>query len=193
MDNFDLKGFLRNNTLLKESLEEAKEERPSIAFSDKHYDKELGDKLRASAEEKAKKRRELGIKEESQEEVKTEGYGNKMKRSELKEKIREEILEAMAKDEEPVHEADEDGDIAPEVDDEIKVDAELDTEEPADSTEDVPVPSEDPSGDDYAEIEKGAQDLYAQSLAIGDEGLAKVFRDGASNASKKKYQSNPEA
>ena len=99
MENFDLKAYLRNNTLLKENLEEAKEE----------------------------------VKEE----VKTEGYGNKMKKSELKEKIREEILEAMAKDEEPVHEADEDEDIAPEVDADIDIDADLDIEEPAADEDDA--------------------------------------------------------
>ena len=83
----------------------------------------------------------LGTMFEGDEEVKTEGYG-KMKKSELKEKIREEILEAMAKDEEPVHEADEDEDIAPEVDADIDVDAELDMEEPAEETSE-----EDPFGD----------------------------------------------
>ena len=51
MNNFESK--------FKQFLNEGKE-RPSVAFSDKHYDKEGGDKLRAAADAKKEKMRKLG-------------------------------------------------------------------------------------------------------------------------------------
>ena len=51
---------------LTEGIEEKREERASIAFSDKHYDKEVGDKLRAAADAKKEKDAKLGKVDESE-------------------------------------------------------------------------------------------------------------------------------
>ena len=122
MDNFDLKGFLKNNTLLNEGKEEV-----------------------AKVEETQK--------------IKEASCGSKMKRSELKEKIREEILEAMAKDEEPIAEAEEDEE-APEADLDIDVDAELDIEEPSEE--------EDPFGDVGDDVEGAEKQAYDAIIAAGN-------------------------
>ena len=134
-------------------------------------------------------------KEDEKEEVK-EGYG-KMKKSELKEKIREEILEAMKAenddptvgDEEEAHsgvaEAEEDEEAAPEAD--IDVDADIDIEEPVDDIQDEPVAS-DPSGAEYKSAEQMFQDIVDIGMKLGDESLVKMGRDGARYSDKESYK-----
>ena len=135
MKDFDLKGYLKNNTLLKEGIEEQ---------------------------------------EEVKEEVQKEGYG-KMKKSELKEKIREEILEAIKTETddpavgdyeeahsgvaENIEEAEEDED-APEAD--IDIDAEVDIEEPVEDTEE-----EDPFGAVEDDVEGAEKEAYDAIIAAG--------------------------
>ena len=108
-------------------------------------------------------------KEEEKEEVK-EGYG-KMKKSELKEKIREEILEAMKTenddpavgDEEEAHSGvAENIEEAEEDEADIDVDAELDIEEPAEET-----PEEDPFGDVEDDVEGAEKEAYEGIIAAG--------------------------
>jgi len=124
-NDFDLKGYLLNNQLLKEAVEEAKEAKEEI--------------------------------KEMEEMPKT-----KMKKSELKEKIREEIKAAMAAETVAEAEEDEDEDIAADVD--IDVDADLDMEEPAmDEPE-----GDDPFGDVGEESVEGAeQEAYDAVVAAG--------------------------
>ena len=118
--------------------------------------------------------------EEIKEEVKTEGYG-KMKKSELKEKIREEILEALSLDvsndndiadeeeahsgvaEESIEEAEGDEEDAPEADVDIDVDADLDIEEP--SMEEPE--GDDPFGDVEDDVEGAEQEAYDAIIAAG--------------------------
>lgn len=130
MKDFDLKGYLKNNVLLNEQVEE-----------------------------------------QATEEVK-EGYG-KMKKSELKEKIREEVLEALSSenddpavgDYEEAHsgvaeaEGDEKED-APDVD--VDIDAELDIEEPAADEE-----GDDPFGSVEDDVEGAEQEAYDAIIAAG--------------------------
>ena len=105
MDNFDLKGFLRNNTLLKESLEEAKEEV----------------KEEVKTEGYGKKMKKSELKEKIREEVLEAMSLDLEKDNEIadEEEAHSGVAEA---------EGDED---APDVDADIDVDAELDIEEPA--------------------------------------------------------------
>ena len=131
MKDFDLKGYLKNNVLLNEQVEE-----------------------------------------QATEEVK-EGYG-KMKKSELKEKIREEVLEALsAENDDPAignyeeahsgvaeAEGDEEED-APEAD--IDIDADIDMEEPAEEEPE----SDDPFGGSDGDVEGAEQEAYDAIVSAG--------------------------
>ena len=187
MDNFDLKAYLRNNTLLKESLEEASEyskKEQSILDSVKGEDvyDAIKDSIDSSESLNLTQLESIldkagYIQDDINKilgEVKTEGYG-KMKKSELKEKIREEILEALSldiekdneiADEEEAHsgvaEAEGDEEDAPEADIDVDVDAELDIEEPADET-----PEEDPFGDVEDDVEGAEKEAYDAIIAAG--------------------------
>jgi len=116
-------------------------------------------------------------KEDEKEEVK-EGYG-KMKKSELKEKIREEILEAMKAENDDTTEVDDEEldmdtlqhmgipeseniEEAEEDEADIDVDAELDIEEPAEET-----PEEDPFGDVEDDVEGAEKEAYDGIIAAG--------------------------
>jgi hypothetical protein len=108
--------------------------------------------------------------EEIEETVEEASCGSKMKRSELKEKIREEILEAMKSDEEDddmdidtlqhmgIPEAEGDEEDAPEAD--IDIDADVDIEEPV-SDED------DPFGDVEDDVEGAEKEAYDGIIAAG--------------------------
>ena len=146
MDNFDLKGFLKNNTLLNEGKEAVTEEVAKV--------------------------------EETQE-IEEASCGSKMKRSELKEKIREEILEAMAKDGDTIQigEAEEDEE-APESDLDTDVDAELDIENPEEE-EEFTVANKVGSVDQVRDVVMDAWNVIGQSgESVKDESLIKMARDG---------------
>ena len=111
-NNFDLKNYLLNNTLLKESEEKQ---------------------------------------EEIEENTQQEG-SSKMKLSELKAKIREELVAASVK------EAEGDEDIEADID--LDVDADLGIDEPA-------IDDEDPFGDAEDSVEGAEQKAYDAIIAAG--------------------------
>ena len=175
MENFDLKAYLRNNTLLKESLEEASEySKKEQSILDAVKGEDVYDAIKDSIDSSESLNltqlesildKAGYIQDEIDKilgEVKTEGYG-KMKKSELKEKIREEILEALSIEQETsIEEAEEDEEDAPEADVDVDVDAELDIEEPADET-----PEEDPFGDVEDDVEGAEKEAYDAIIAAG--------------------------
>lgn len=166
MKDFDLKGYLKNNTLLKEGIEE-------------------------------------------QEEVQEASCGNKMKRSELKEKIREEILEALKTETddpavgdyeeahsgvaENIDEQEEDED-APEAD--IDIDADVDIEEPAmdEPADDDPFAGAEELSD-VSQVRDTAvpawKEIGRAGQAANDEALIKMATDGLSYTDRKYPDPDP--
>ena len=175
MENFDLKAYLRNNILLKESLEEASEySKKEQSILDSLKGEDVYDAIKDSIDSSESLNltqlefildKAGYIQDEIDKilgEVKTEGYG-KMKKSELKEKIREEILEALSVGQEKsIEEAEEDEEDAPEADIDVDVDAELDIEEPAEETSE-----EDPFGAVEDDVEGAEQEAYDAIIAAG--------------------------
>ena len=145
MSDFNYQAYLKNNPLLQEEVEENK----LITES-----QEVEEQVEESVEETVN---------ETTEEIQEEVPSSKMKVSELKAKIKEDIISLLNEDEE------EEVDIEDEIEaDDAEVDAEVDVEEPA-----VDVASSDIGlSSDEQEIQDSLKLAYDNAVAIGDEKLA---------------------
>jgi uncharacterized protein with von Willebrand factor type A (vWA) domain len=138
MSDFNYQEYLKNNPLLQKEAEENK----LITES-----QEVEEAVEETVEE---------VVEETTEEIQEESPSSKMKVSELKAKIKEDILSLLQEDEEE--------DVEVEVEDEIEVD----TEEPSTdiATGDAGLSS------DEQEIQDSLKLAYDNAVAIGDQKLA---------------------
>ena len=135
MSDFNYQAYLKNNPLLQEEVKEEKLLTES---------QEIDETIEETVEEVA---------EETTEEIQEEAPSSKMKVSELKAKIKEDILSLLQEEEEE--------DIEVDVEDEVEVD--MDVEEPT--------PSAGLSQDEQ-EIQDSLKLTYDNAVAIGDEKLA---------------------
>jgi hypothetical protein len=135
MSDFNYQAYLKNNPLLQEEVKEEKLLTES---------QEIDETIEETVEEVA---------EETTEEIQEEAPSSKMKVSELKAKIKEDILSLLQEEEEE--------DIEVDVEDEVEVD--MDVEEPT--------PSAGLSQDEQ-EIQDSLKLAYDNAVAIGDEKLA---------------------
>jgi len=135
MSDFNYQAYLKNNPLLQEEVKEEKLLTES---------QEIEETVEETVEEVA---------EETTEEIQEESPSSKMKVSELKAKIKEDILSLLQEEEEE--------DIEVDVEDEVEVD--MDVEEPT--------PSAGLSQDEQ-EIQDSLKLAYDNAVAIGDEKLA---------------------
>jgi uncharacterized protein with von Willebrand factor type A (vWA) domain len=135
MSDFNYQAYLKNNPLLQEEVKEEKLLTES---------QEIDETIEETVEEVA---------EETTEEIQEESPSSKMKVSELKAKIKEDILSLLQEEEEE--------DIEVDVEDEVEVD--MDVEEPT--------PSAGLSQDEQ-EIQDSLKLAYDNAVAIGDEKLA---------------------
>ncbi|MDA7616777.1 hypothetical protein N8579_00200 [bacterium] len=166
MSDFNYQEYLKNNPLLKE---EVKDQLITEGLNEDKYDDIVAadddipadqKKAAASAYRKVDKgaSAEKALKNVKEEEV-TEETTSKMKVSELKAKIKEDIISLLNEDEEEV-----------DIEDEIEADdVEVDMEEPSiDAT-----PSKDVGlSSDEQEIQDSLKLAYDNAVAIGDEKLA---------------------
>jgi len=135
MSDFNYQAYLKNNPLLQEEVKE--------------------EKLLTESQE-VEETVEVTVKEvatETTEEIQEESPSSKMKVSELKAKIKEDIISLLQEDEEE--------DVEVDVEDEVEVD--MDVEEPT--------PSAGLSQDEQ-EIQDSLKLAYDNAVAIGDEKLA---------------------
>jgi len=137
MSDFNYQAYLKNNPLLQEEVKEEKLLTES---------QEIEEKVEETVEEVA---------EETTEEIQEEAPSSKIKVSELKAKIKEDILSLLQEDEEE--------DIEVDVEDEV----EIDVEEP---TMDASAPAGLSS--DEQEIQDSLKLAYDNAVAIGDDKLA---------------------
>jgi len=146
MSDFNYQEYLKNNPLLQKEAEENK----LITES-----QEIEETVEETVEE---------IVDETTEEIQEEVPSSKMKVSELKAKIKEDIISLLNEDEEEVDIEDE-----IEADDVEADDVEVDMEEPSiDAT-----PSKDVGlSSDEQEIQNSLKLAYDNAVAIGDEKLA---------------------
>jgi uncharacterized protein with von Willebrand factor type A (vWA) domain len=135
MSDFNYQAYLKNNPLLQEEVKEEKLLTES---------QEIDETIEETVEEVA---------EETTEEIQEEAPSSKMKVSELKAKIKEDILSLLQEEEEE--------DIEVDVEDEVEVD--MDVEKPT--------PSAGLSQDEQ-EIQDSLKLAYDNAVAIGDEKLA---------------------
>jgi len=135
MSDFNYQAYLKNNPLLQEEVKEEKLLTES---------QEIEETVEGTVEEVA---------EETTEEIQEESPSSKMKVSELKAKIKEDIISLLQEEEEE--------DIEVDVEDEVEVD--MDVEEPT--------PSAGLSQDEQ-EIQDSLKLAYDNAVAIGDEKLA---------------------
>jgi len=180
MSDFNYQEYLRNNPLLKEEVkdqliteaedkdvEEMKHPQYSTA-SNKYASRankpggvknspELEKTLSDFQKRLKAKSAELGLDEEELEEIQEEAPSSKMKVSELKAKIKEDILSILS-------EQDEEEDVEVDVEDEVEVD----TEEPALDAEDA----QEGLSADEKEIQDSLKIAYDNAVAIGDTKLA---------------------
>ena len=143
MSDFNYQEYLKNNPLLQKEAEENK----LITES-----QEVEEQVEESVEE---------VVEETTEEIQEEVPSSKMKVSELKAKIKEDIISLLNEDEDEEIEAAED-----EIEmDDAEVDVEADVEEPAPAA---------PAGlsSDEQDIQNSLKVAYDKAVAIGDEKLA---------------------
>ena len=131
MSDFNYKEYLRNNPLLKEEVKEDK----LITEEKKELPKSIKDKEKMDAEIEAKKAK--GMMDEGGHLPSEKKDKKKMKMSELKAQIREDILDILSEQEE---------DVDVDVEDKVEVDADVDVKDEV---------SVDAEGDDI-EIEKKA-------------------------------------
>lgn len=132
---------------------------------------------------------------EETEEVQEASCGSKMKRSELKEKIREEILEAYGKEKETVEEQEDED--KPDMGDDIDIDADVDIE--AEPAIDEPA-EEDPFAGaeelkDPSQVRSTAMPAWKEigraGQAANDEALIKMATDGLRYTDKQYPDPNP--
>ena len=139
MSDFNYQAYLKNNPLLQEEVKEEKLLTES---------QEIDETVEETVEEVA---------EETTEEIQEEVPSSKIKVSELKAKIKEDIISLLNEDEE-------EEDVEVDVEDEVEVDV----EEPAldASTDDAGLSS------DEQEIQDSLKLAYDNAVAIGDQKLA---------------------
>lgn len=147
MSDFNYIEYLKNNP-----LKETNTQSPKLITE---AQEDTIDSLQKVADDTAKTPKE-------RDEARNEMYAMKakMKKSELKEKIREEILAAL-NEEMPLDEAKEDEEVDAEVD--------VDVEEPAMDAE--PAPSQGLSAEEQ-EIQNSLKIAYDNAVAVGDQKLA---------------------
>ena len=141
MSDFNYQAYLKNNPLLQKEAEENK----LITES-----QEIEETVEETVEE---------VVEETTEEIQEEVPSSKMKVSELKAKIKEDIISLLNEDEE------EEEDIEADIEDEVDIDVEEPTVDAA------PAPEVGLSQDEQ-EIQDSLKLAYDNAVAIGDEKLA---------------------
>jgi hypothetical protein len=140
MSDFNYQAYLKNNPLLQEEVKEEKLLTES---------QEIDETVEETVEEVA---------EETTEEIQEEVPSSKIKVSELKAKIKEDIISLLQEEEDEV-----------DIEDEIEADdVEVDIEEPTVDT----TPSEVGLSSDEQEIQDSLKLAYDNAVAIGDEKLA---------------------
>jgi hypothetical protein len=140
MSDFNYQAYLKNNPLLQEEVKEEKLLTES---------QEIEEIVEETVEEVA---------EETTEEIQEEVPSSKIKVSELKAKIKEDIISLLQEEEDEV-----------DIEDEIEADdVEVDIEEPTVDT----TPSEGGLSSDEQEIQDSLKLAYDNAVAIGDEKLA---------------------
>jgi cytoskeletal protein RodZ len=138
MSDFNYQAYLKNNPLLQEEVKEEKLLTES---------QEIDETVEETVEEVA---------EETTEEIQEEAPSSKIKVSELKAKIKEDILSLLQEDEEE--------DIEVDVEDEVEVDV----EEPALDADEA----QEGLSADEKEIQDSLKIAYDNAVAIGDKKLA---------------------
>jgi cytoskeletal protein RodZ len=138
MSDFNYQAYLKNNPLLQEEVKEEKLLTES---------QEIEETVEETVEEVA---------EETTEEIQEEAPSSKIKVSELKAKIKEDILSLLQEDEEE--------DIEVDVEDEVEVDV----EEPALDADEA----QEGLSADEKEIQDSLKIAYDNAVAIGDKKLA---------------------
>lgn len=134
--------------------------------------------------------------EEIEETVEEASCGSKMKRSELKEKIREEILEALSETDSAVVADEQEGESVvaeqDEEEDEIGADIDIDADVDIEDEPSFDEPTDDIGGGDvsstYSEIMGLAKDGQEKAMAVNDSGLAKNFNDIQKSVASKTVQ-----
>ena len=140
MSDFNYQEYLKNNPLTQKEVEENK----LITES-----QEIEETVEETVEE---------VVEETAEEIQEEVPSSKMKVSELKAKIKEDIISLLQEEEEE--------DVEVDVEDEIEDEVEVDVEEPSMDTADAGL------SQDEQEIQDSLKLAYDNAVAIGDQKLA---------------------
>lgn len=166
MSDFNYQDYLRNNPLLQK---EVKEEQLITESEDKNVEEVMGIDRKGNKKpdvemSKAAKAKQdaKNVKEEeevTEEEIQEEVPSSKMKVSELKAKIKEDIISLLQEEEEE--------DVEAEIEDEV--DVEVDTEEPA---LDAIGGGDEGLSADEKEIQDSLKIAYDNAVAIGDTKLA---------------------
>jgi hypothetical protein len=165
MSDFNYQEYLKNNPLLQE---EVKEEQLITEAEDKNVEEVMGIDRKGNKKpdvemSKAAKAKQdaKDVKEEevTEEEIQEEVPSSKMKVSELKAKIKEDIISLLQEEEEE--------DVEAEIEDEVDVD--VDTEEPA---VDAVSGGDEGLTADEKEIQDSLKLAYDNAVAIGDTKLA---------------------
>lgn len=165
MSDFNYQEYLKNNPLLQE---EVKEEQLITEAEDKNVEEVMGIDRKGNKKpdvemSKAAKAKQdaKDVKEEevTEEEIQEEVPSSKMKVSELKAKIKEDIISLLQEEEEE--------DVEAEIEDEVDVD--IDTEEPA---VDAVSGGDEGLSSDEKEIQDSLKLAYDNAVAIGDTKLA---------------------
>jgi len=164
MSDFNYQEYLKNNPLLKEEVKdqlitEGKLTEEMAVFSSEEEEDKYIEKMVKRGLEKEKERAAKKKKEVNEEEVTEEVPSSKMKVSELKAKIKEDIISLLQEDEEE--------DVEAEIEDEVDVD--VDTEEPA---LDAVGGGDEGLSSDEKEIQDSLKIAYDNAVAIGDTKLA---------------------
>jgi hypothetical protein len=142
MSDFNYQAYLKNNPLLQEEVKEEK-----LLTESQEIDETVEETVEEVAEETT---------EETTEEIQEEVPSSKMKVSELKAKIKEDIISLLNEEEEEEEEI--------EVEDEVEVDV----EEPALDVDDA----QEGLSADEKEIQDSLKIAYDNAIAIGDKKLA---------------------
>ena len=143
MSDFNYQEYLKNNPLLQKEAEENK-----LITESQEVEEQVEEQVEESVEETV---------EETTEEIQEEVPSSKMKVSELKAKIKEDIISLLQEEDEV------------DIEDEIEADdVEVDIEEP---TVDATSPEVGLSSDEQ-EIQDSLKLAYDNAVAIGDEKLA---------------------
>jgi len=170
MSDFNYQEYLKNNPLLQKEVKdqlitEGLNEEMAVFSSEEEEDKYIEKMVKKGLEKEKERAAKKALKNVKEEEVTEEEVpSSKMKVSELKAKIKEDIISLL-------NEEDEEIDAAA---DEIEPDdAEIDVEDEVEADIEAPAPSSDAGlSKDEQDIQDSLKVAYDKAVSIGDEKLA---------------------